>query len=762
MRYQIFILAVSVAALLCPERTAGCGPYYTQNAAYIKMFRSCSPELERQWQEGCRFQEYEKDENCLLWQSITMKSIPLRDIEEVIYALRLADLKNIAEGDLAGNSFARWLSAPEHREDLEYVLVAKEIEELRSYMNNAWYYPYDGDEEHARLDELMARCRAYGGSRHAARYGLQMARLYFAAGNYKGCIDLWEKCIAKMPRDIVTDMTASYAGGAYLRCGDRAKAIKLYTRSGDIGSLISAKAWGDAEAQSEYTDPRVKELEYIFNRFPDSPLLSVKLQQYVRLREDIMYKIASGDGWYTTSENVKINWVGDSVVVDSEEAFYDELKRFARNAAGSAGCHQKGMWLYALGYLHYLDGDTGKAEAHLSRAERAESTPFIRESIRAFRFMTDAMHADNSAAYRKRLQGELAWLDSRLEEDMSGSDEIGWHWQYKNRLNYSVSYWQNVARKALLGEVCPRVRRAGNSVLALQLANYAVNRANQLRPLYEAFHYGKKDTADGESYYVILPFEEYRKDARFFNFFDFSNQFFDRLYGSSADEAAAYVRRVTEPASELDIFLNERGYVDTDYLYEIVGTLYLREMNYDKAAEWLAGVSADYQQCTNLAKEGFFRLDPFRYQFDKKYFIDDSNDYKLRFAQEMLLLEKIIESGAEPNRKAEAKIRYAIGLRNSFGKCWYLTGYSYSVVPNDCTSSERNGFKDNVFAQKAYERVDALTAEARREFTDPEKAAAAELAMLNFRTLVEQYGHTTAAQHVRSCDNYRDYALQAR
>ena len=92
----------------------------------------------------------------------------------------------------------------------------------------------------------------------------------------------------------------------------------------------------------------------------------------------------------------------------------------------------------------------------------------------------------------------------------------------------------------------------------------------------------------------------------------------------------------------------------------------------------------------------------------------------------MAQLDKMINSDAEPNRKAESKIRYAIGLRNSFGRCWYLTTYGYNMGLSYWewhTSSDRNGFKNNTYAQRAYRIVDTLMDEAVSEFTDPEKAA---------------------------------------
>lgn len=47
-------------------------------------------------------------------------------------------------------------------------------------------------------------------------------------------------------------------------------------------------------------------------------------------------------------------------------------------------------------------------------------------------------------------------------------------------------------------------------------------------------------------------------------------------------------------------------------------------------------------------------------------------------------------------------------------------------------------------------------------YTDNERAAKAQLALLNFRTVVTQYPHTAAADLVRSaCENYRDFGLQS-
>ncbi|MCM1028847.1 MAG: hypothetical protein NC342_01180 [Pseudoflavonifractor sp.] len=745
-----YILTISLALIVTTLPASACYIYFPDNDEYVNIFRAYSPTMESQGLEGRRLQESDKYLNCLLWQKITSPSIPLADIERVVYDAPLLHLSNLAQGPLAGNKFAQWLAEPAHSDDLRYLVTAKEIEEIRDLMNSAWYYPYDGDDEHARLDSLTSRCMAYQGSRHQARYALQLTRLYFANKDFEACRALWENKVSSMPQDIVTDMIASYAGGAYLRGGNRPKAIELYDRGQDIGSLRYIKAWDGALASSSYADPRVKEMEYIFSRYPDSPMLSVLLQKYVGKREQFVHDF---DDWkrrgFNDPANVPTKWVGDSLVAVTDDDFYNELTRFANSVVASPKCHQKGLWLYSLAYLSYLDNDRAKASALLSRAEKSQASPFIKESVKAFRMLFDAHDARGTKAYKDRLLGQLKWLDEMMARDAKSKQPD--------------EYWLQVARRALSGEACPRLEKMGLHSLALQLDNYVSTYNIRLSPsTYSALNYGSPDDDDEE-----LTDDEHKRQWAQNRLFGYSTTFFEKINAATADEAARYALTISSPASPLDKFLNDRSIVDTDYIFDIVGTLYLREMNYKEAARWLSKVSSDHQGRTNVAKEGYFRLDPFLVQADEKQFIADSCDYKLRFALEMSNLEDIISFDAEPNRMASAKLRYATGLRNSFGRCWYLTDYGFSGYYEDykqiSLSASRKNFKDNPFAQRAYRRVDELTAQALAEFTDLEMAAKAQLSLKNFKTVTDKYPSTKAAAYVRGhCDTYHDYTLQGR
>ena len=60
---------------------------------------------------------------------------------------------------------------------------------------------------------------------------------------------------------------------------------------------------------------------------------------------------------------------------------------------------------------------------------------------------------------------------------------------------------------------------------------------------------------------------------------------------------------VRKPVSELDRYLNTRGYIGSDYLNDIVGTQCLRNMRYKEAVEYLGAVSKAYQKHLNVYME---------------------------------------------------------------------------------------------------------------------------------------------------------------
>ncbi|MBO7280204.1 MAG: hypothetical protein J6V00_03470 [Bacteroidaceae bacterium] len=122
------------------------------------------------------------------------------------------------------------------------------------------------------------------------------------------------------------------------------------------------------------------------------------------------------------------------------------------------------------------------------------------------------------------------------------------------------------------------------------------------------------------------------------------------------------------PQSEFDRYLNARGYTNSDYLYDILGTQCLRNMRYADAVMYFGQVDERYKNHLNVR----LYCDPFSVERKE---INASSDFKYDFAREMASLEKNIGRVVEPNRKARLLLKFAIGIKNSFDVCWVLTQY---------------------------------------------------------------------------------------
>lgn len=94
------------------------------------------------------------------------------------------------------------------------------------------------------------------------------------------------------------------------------------------------------------------------------------------------------------------------------------------------------------------------------------------------------------------------------------------------------------------------------------------------------------------------------------------------------DNAIRYAQRTNRPQNDFDRFLNARGYIGKDYLYDILGTQCLRNMRYKEALEYLGNVSIAYKNHPNL----YMEFDPFSI---RRKAIKNESDFRYDFARVM-------------------------------------------------------------------------------------------------------------------------------
>ena len=245
---------------------------------------------------------------------------------------------------------------------------------------------------------------------------------------------------------------------------------------------------------------------------------------------------------------------------------------------------------------------------------------------------------------------------------------------------------------------------------------------------------------------------EFRYAKNKYNKHDYSNHFFEMIDSLGVNTVKRYVRNVEAPQTEMDCYLNARGYTESDYLNDIVGTQCLREMRYGEAVKYLSNVSDAYNRGhLNVV----MRYDPFSVE---REWLDDNCDTRLEFAQEMYSLEQKIKTTTNPNEKAMSMFRFAIGLRNSFDRCWSLTQYYRGSSFWGCVIDEKRDWEKDQYTKSALNKAQQMIASACATATDNEVAAEIQYQLCNFKTVAEMYPNTAKGELVRGkCDKLYDY-----
>lgn len=703
MKSNICFLLISAFLFLSTEQSYACGPWEYYPYGY-KMYRV--------FDKNSVVKPDERKENCILWQKLTSSEIPLEDIEKVVYKYTLTQMRELMNVQ-DPNAFATWIRTNDDREVYEFLMLAKICENTRGLMNDPWYYPSKNDGTYMSLMEIEETAKAYKGTRLKDRYALQAIRAMFSAQRHQECVDYWSEVEDDLPDGLIKEMSRSYLVGAYSRTGQIDAALKYFTDVEDLNSIIFC-----LRRQGKIKDV-ADELECIAKYAPDS----------YQIPEILQWVVTGFEPWgsvdYTYQERMDT-----TMVVGSDKELFDKVYKLSIKMLQQPTSKNKAVWCYTAAFLADLDAKPYDAWRYIRLAAQCPVSDYMKESIRVLKMYLDAKVNPYDSSYESRLFNDLNWLDSKIRTCFTESmkDNMSEYWYYNLRNNISFFYWNDMLRRILLAEVCPRMLDRGIPVRALQLANLADNMLLNICNCIE-----------GKS------LKEYRLSDDY-NSIDYRSEFFMMMKDSvSIDELIAYVNKTqSRQSTPFDIYINERGFIDKDYFYDIIGTRYLCELNYEKAVKYLSKVSSSYQSRLNTS--AYMCRDPFSIS---EAILTEYEDYKLTFAKEMLRLEKSIASATDQSKKAFDLIRYGTGMRNSFTYCWILTEYrkfrwSYDLSPH---------------ANSVLNKVESIYNEALNIVDNDELAAIAYVQLCKWKTAVDKYPDTYAARYTKMmCDNLCDYS----
>ena len=716
MKSLKYLIISLVAVCFAGEAYACWAPSYFPSAYY--MYRVNNEQVETD--DGYWYPLSER--NCKEWQFLTSTSIPLDDIYQVVYAMTLNQLEKICDSrQTNGNRFIEWIIQKD-TSILDFLLLAKNNEYIRSKRNSRWYYPSMRIGARMTIEEVVERSLSATDPRLRDRYLLQAVRALFSLGRYEECIDLWESEVALLPKEnLMRQLIHPYIAGAEFRVHNTDQAIVYFAQLGDIESMRFCAKRAEKELSL------VEAVELVCEYAPNSKSIEEALQTYVRGIEPLGEFYCRGQ----YEEEIKVS---------------SKLYALCLKMAKDQRCDNPAMWYYTAAFLSDLQGDSNRASHLIGLAEKCKTTDFMDESIKVFRMYIDAKTLVYDSSYESKLFSQLKWLDSKvvncIDDEVRSETARG----YKLLICWSYYYWNDMMRRILLAEVCPRMIAAGKTTRALQLANMADNRLLGIVNKREICEW--VDSLREERVVAECTMSDYRYSEGF-NQYDYSNSFFEMVDSLGVNTAIKYVQNVRKPVSEFDVYLNARGYTESDYLNDIVGTQCLRNMRYKEAIEYLGAVSVAYNKHLNV----YMSYDPFRIREPIKL----KTEFRYDFACKMYSLEQKIDLTSDPSRKAHLLIEYAIGLRNSFDLCWGLTQYYRGTCYWRQVSDKRDWEKEE-YTQTARCRAEVLIKLACDMVTDDEVAAEIHYALCNYQTVASRYPNTEKGRLViGKCDYLRDH-----
>ena len=691
--------------LLAPVLSRACSFFGWQAADYM---------LPRIW--GTTLSGNPEDDRRLLldWQRLAgAPGISLEDISEVVFNYSAGMLDGIGPKTYIKNGFEKYLADNDRKDIIGYLKTAKECEEARGRYNSRWYYPCAEDGLSSTLEEIRDRClsEAAAGGQLSSRYVLQALRAMTTLQEYPRMDSLWRSAGPSIPDGVIREMCLDYMARVDFETGSKETAVRYYAERDDISSLQFCLKRMNGKAPGCWDI-----LEQMVRFDPDNIELRRMMQE-----------------WFTN--NVMHSYTGDSYsermsmqIISIANA--DRICRICDTALGVKSCRNPAVWLYVKALALDLSGRSREAVAVNDKAALSAGDDFIWDSIRVLSIYLDAKNSAYDSAYEARLLRDLRWLDAKITgnitDDVRNAIKDG---AWELRVNKSFYYWNDMLKKIILGEVCPRMIDRGKGTLAIRLANMADNRLlNHVDCLKTRYH-------------SSITMTQYR-NSKLFNCFDYSNGLFQIIDAEVPVQVLEkYVRSLGGSLTGLERFLDDRGYTNKDYFLDVIGTRYIREMKYEEAVRVLEKLPSSYQYRLNTSE--YMDRDPFQTAFNESGL--QYPDYKLGFARRMAEDRRRMTGNFGPDERGRAMIDYGLGLKSSFSYAWALTAYF-------------NGFLDD------YEHDDLIKTGERYirnglAMIRDREVKAQELLRLQARLeIVQHYRSTSAGYYVLThCDEYKDY-----
>ncbi len=598
----------------------------------------------------------EADINAEEWATYLGKDVTSADVLKAMYHLNHAtdsvlyagylNQKGSLPDSLASNTFLKTIVS--NKSAIKYYRFAKSVEKIANVEARIW--------EPTPMDTVALRTQGEQAFVFASqekdkfiqlRYYYQAQRLLHYGATWRQASDVYDKYLAPINvSSHVKGWALSLKAGELRKLGDTVKAAYLFSKifaqyperrvqayrnyrymHTKIGQVLELAA-NDAErsnifAIDGFADPQLNiiPLQKVYALAPQSPMVGVLLIREInKLEEYYLTPKLQPDQPVLYSFDATMRAGSQNATLSAMQ----QLKDFSKQLAGEKKYPDAEIGTLAAAYLAWMQGSTTEGAALLKELYAVNLKPDFEDQKQIIQLL---LSAQGLQKYNRVNEGillpALQWLDKKAKAENKSDTTTIWN---EDKV-YPFTATERNFYEHVLAPVY--LKQQDTSMAALALA------------------------AAGTEY-------------------DFWQT---KLH---SDNVRTIIHLKTAPSNPYISFLvNKVGGLAPNYYNDLLGTSYLREHQYGKAAAAFKLIDV-----TTEKPQDYTPADPFIERindYPRVYTYGKAKGYtKLQFAQAMAALELQIKS--DPANQASYYYKMATGLYNTstYGNAWYLISYSWS------------------------------------------------------------------------------------
>jgi len=689
---------------------------------------------------------YEQNLNAAEWSRYFHGAAKQKDVYYVLYLLDEGTdsiyfrgapkaLKSLP-GDLRSNSFIQALE--KNKQAKNYFLMSKQTEPFVT-ITDLWNanQPWDRKDQHAAAMKYLAMAANTRDKFIKLRCFYQAQRLLHYGRFFKEASDVYDRDIKAFPsRSHIKSWALTFKAGEEERLGNNMEAARLYAKEFMVcperriqaySDFIGTKASFQQVIKSTKTNavkaeiygiegfrqPRVdlRPLQKAYQTDPHSPVISVLLSREVnKLEEQYLTPRINGSGYY---ENIGY-W--DHTKYDSVKyglmRYIPKLKAFCDRLTEEKKYPEPALGYIASAYLSWMTGDSANG---LNKLDSIDNTHirtklYDEEQMVKLLLLSQTIKCLNDTTESK-LVPLLQWLNGKVEKELAPGYSDTENWGDYDGRHYAAS--SRDFYKSVLAQIYLRQKDTAKAALCILKSERTVPYSERWQ-LERGLGFDMPDFWQTElhSYHIdeILRWDADQQRP------PYTNLLLAPLHQRRKIRITGFEDETNHDYRFRFKYVTEKTAIPA--IYEMLGTICLREHRYGRAAEAFKKISRaklDQAVVAVLEKPAKYP-DPFAdavTEYTKQ--VAPALTNKLQFALTMAKLQKL--AAGHSKNAAQACYKLATGLYNAsyYGNSWFYTAYSWADSEKYCT--RRRYYYSDFLGERTAER---WYLSARKLSADPE------------------------------------------